>query len=517
MEPVIKAYHSFRYWLEEQLILQKLYSPLGFALLVLSGLALAYVTANTSLTFGVILFSLLVGFPVLVLSMTNTIFGLGLILFISVFMGLPSKFINLPLGTSLDIMLFILFFGLLIQQIKERDFSFAKSPISLYVIIWVVYNLLQFLNPSAESQMAWLFTVRSMGGLILLYFIACYGFKSLANIKTILKVILWLAFISALYGLKQEFFGFSKQEMIWLYSDPQRFELIFQWSRLRIFSFFSDPTNYGIYMSYLGTFCFILATGPLRTFQRIGLVIAGASMFLAMIYAGSRTPFVLLPLGMIYFVTLTLKRHHILGLIMFLVLGVLFVMKSTNSAVLFRVQSAFDLSKSDDTINVRLRNQKEIRPFIHSHPFGAGLGSTGIWGKRFTPNSKLADFAHDSGFVRIAVELGWIGLLLYTLMLFVIMKTSVYYYLRVKDPLIKTIYLGLSVAMFQLTIANYPQEALTVLPTSITFYIMVAMIVRLKEFDRPAEKPHHPKMPELPAENLIPLRLRKRNFFRHKS
>ena len=53
-------------------------------------------------------------------------------------------------------------------------------------------------------------------------------------------------------------------------------------------------------------------------------------------------------------------------------------------------------------MRVRLENQRIIQPYIHSHPIGGGLGSTGIWGERFTPDSMLSSFAHDSGFVRIA-------------------------------------------------------------------------------------------------------------------
>ena len=61
--------------------------------------------------------------------------------------------------------------------------------------------------------------------------------------------------------------------------------------------------------------------------------------------------------------------------------------------------------------------------------------------------------------------------------------------------MIKTIYLGLTVIVFQLCLASYPQEAIVVLPTSITFYILVAMIVRLKEFDKDLQKnPFRPKL-----------------------
>ena len=45
----------------------------------------------------------------------------------------------------------------------------------------------------------------------------------------------------------------------------------------------------------------------------------------------------------------------------------------------------------------------------NSFPIGGGLGSTGVWGQRFTPGSFLAMFAPDSGLIRVAVELGWVG------------------------------------------------------------------------------------------------------------
>ena len=292
-----KTIQNVRQWFSDQLFFQKLNNPLGYLILTVLALVLSYLMAILELKFGVVFMALLVSIPVVILCIFDLVFGVSVILLAAVGIGWASKYVPGPLGTTLDILLFIMFFGLLLKQVKERDLSFARNPISYLVLIWVFYNLLEVLNPWADSQLAWLFTVRSMAGLILLYFIACYAFQSLRAIKWILKMILSLAFISALYGLKQEFFGFSTSEMNWLYSDPERFQLIFQWSRLRIFSFFSDPTNFGIFMSYAGTLSLILATGPFKTWQRLGLVFAAICMFLAMAYAGSRTPFILLPAG----------------------------------------------------------------------------------------------------------------------------------------------------------------------------------------------------------------------------
>jgi len=474
---------KFKSWLANQLIFQKLNNPLGLVLLLLLAIVISYVIATLELKVGVIILGVIIGIPIIGACLLKPIYAIWTIMIVGVFVDFFKKMVDAPFGTALDGLLFISLFGVLIKQVRNRDLSFAKNSISAWVLIWVILNLLEVLNPWAGSRLAWLYTVRSMAGLIILYFVAIYAFSSYKVIIKTIKLILLLAFISALYGLKQEFMGFSDAELTWLYSDPKRLELIYQWGRLRIFSFFSDPTTYGIFMSYMGTFCCVLATGPFGLRNRGILLFSALCMFASMIYAGSRTPFVIVPFGFIVFTFITLKKEILIGAMFFGLLGIGFIMKGTSNPVLFRLQSAFIPKHSDDTMQVRFKNQKFIQPMIHRHPVGVGLGSTGVWAKRFTPNSFLADFAHDSGFVRIAVELGWIGLLIYMAFLFTLLRYSVYYYLRVKNQKIRCLYLGFTVVLFQLTLACYPQEVLVILPTSLVFYLITAAVVRLKDFD----------------------------------
>jgi len=472
-----------RSWLASQLLFQKLNNPFGLGLLLLLTILVSYAIATLELKVGVIILGALIGIPIVGACLFKPIYAIWTILIVGVLVDFLKKIVDAPFGTALDGLLFVSLFGVLIQQIRNRDLSFAKNSISAWVFVWVMLNLLEVLNPWAGSRLAWLYSVRSMAGLIILYFVAIYAFNSYKIIIKTIKLIIALALISALYGLKQEFIGFSNSELTWLYSDPKRLQLIFQWSRLRIFSFFSDPTTYGIFMSYMGTFCCVLATGPYSWKKRLILLFSALCMFAAMIYAGSRTPFVLVPFGFIVFTLMTLKKEIIIGAMMMGLLGIGFIMKGTSNPVLFRLQSAFKPKHSDDTMQVRFKNRKFIQPMIHKHPVGIGLGSTGIWAKRFTPDSFLADFAHDSGFVRIAIDLGWIGLLIYMAFLFTLLRQSVYYYLRVRNQKIKTLYLGFAVVLFQLTLACYPQEVLVLLPTSLIFYSITAAVVRLKDFD----------------------------------
>jgi len=473
---------SFRQWLHKQIVLDKLNNPLGYAIVVAFALLIALAIANGGMTVGVLLLAAIIGIPMMIGIFVDQNLGIGITVIIAFLIQFLNKYGDYPAGIAMDALVYFMFGAVFIKQIWERDWSFAKHPISNIILVWVIYCFIQALNPIAGSFLAWVFTVRSMAGMLLLYFIACYAFSSLDRIKGMFKFIILLTFLAALYGFKQEFIGFSQTELNWLYADPERFQLIVQWSRFRVFSLFSDPTTFGILMAYMAVFCIILATGPFKLWQRIALSIGALCMVISMGYGGSRTPVVLIPIGMIFFTVITLKKEILIGAGIFFVLGGALMMKGSSNPVLFRIQSAFKPGE-DASVQVRLDNQRLIQPYIQRHPFGAGMGATGVWGKRFTPNSWLASFAHDSGFVRIAVEMGWVGLIIYMTFLFKVLQTGIYYYFRVHDPEIKVMYLGMTTICFILTVSSYPQEILVLLPTSIIFYLCVAGIVRLKDFD----------------------------------
>jgi hypothetical protein len=482
MNYAISIYTGIRDWTVRQVLHQKLNNPLGYAVFAFVALAVAFVLSMLPLKLAMLFLVGIIAIPLVVTCFLNLQVGIIVMLFAGFFLGLVAKYTNAPIGTALDGLLVLMLVGMLARLIKERDFSFARNPISIFIFAWIYYNLLQVLNPWAQSRLAWVYTVRSVALLLALYFISCYVFSSYKRIITTLKVILGLGFFSALYSLKQEWIGFSNAEMTWLHADEERFMLIFQWDRMRVFSLFSDPTTFGILMGYMSMFCLVLAAGPFKIWRKLALLLAAGCMLLGMAYAGSRTPFVMLPAGVILYLIMTFKKQTVIAGLLFFMVGAGFIMKSTSSAVVWRIQSAFK-GESNDTIEVRMKNQAKIQPYILSHPVGAGLGSTGYWGKRFTPDSWLASFAHDSLYVRLAVESGWVGLLIYMGLLFTAMRTSIRYYFRVKDPTIKTLYLCFTITVFLLALASYPQEAITLLPTSIVFYLLLAMIARLKDFD----------------------------------
>jgi putative inorganic carbon (hco3(-)) transporter len=473
----------FKQWFYQQTFAQKLQNPLGFLALILLGLVVTVITAYLGILGNAALIVLFVGGPIVLLSMFDHQIGLVVMLVLGFSIPYISKATDAPIGMSMDGLLFLMLLGIMIQQIRKRDWSFASGSISYWVLGWIVLNLLQGLNPWCESRFVWIYTVRSMALLLMLYFIACNAFDSKKKIIWMINFILAWGTFAALWAFKQEYLGFTQIEETWLYADELRFELFFQWTRMRIFSILRDPTTFGIMMSYMALFVFVIAMQKGISWQKRSILIfICLIMTAANSFSGTRTSMAILPFGFILYTILNPTRNVIIFVSVFFLFGTALIFKGTSNAQIYRIQSAFKPSE-DESALLRIRNQKFIRPFIHSHPIGYGLGTCGVWAKRFTPEHWLAKFSPDSGFVRIAVEQGWIGLFYYMCMLVAIMHTGIYYYFRVKDPQIKLYYLGLNLVMILLMVATYPQEAIIQLPTSIIYYIFVAAITRLKDFD----------------------------------
>lgn len=201
-----------------------------------------------------------------------------------------------------------------------------------------------------------------------------------------------------------------------------------------------------------------------------------AALFVfVMLYSGTRASYVIIPAAVVMLFILKLNRKiFVFAIISTLVFAVLIRMPTSNST-LVRFQSAFRPSK-DASFNERARNQTRIKPYILSHPIGGGLGSVGIWGKRFAPNSYLAKFPPDSGYVRVAVEMGWIGLLIFCIFNFVVMYNGIQYFYLIKDPQLKSYCLAMVLIIFAFDIGNYPQQAFVQYPSNILFYLAAALL-----------------------------------------
>ncbi|PQJ13175.1 hypothetical protein CJD36_004115 [Flavipsychrobacter stenotrophus] len=395
--------------------------------------------------------------------------------------------VNFPLGTVMDGMEALFILSLFIKQKRDKDWSMFKGPVSTVILIWIGYNFFQIANPTAESRLAWVYTVRTVAVVMIMYFIFLYYITTKLIIKLIFRLWICLALFGALYGLKQEYIGFFPFEDAYLHSDPGIELLLFIGGVWRKFSIFSDPVAFSYNMVTASLVCIGLMTGPVSRAKRIILGCLVVIFLMAMLSSGTRGAYVLLPAGVILLCVLKYNKKVLLALIIGAVMatGIIFVPTSNNT--LYRFQTAFK-PNDDPSFNLRKMNQKRIQPYILSHPLGGGLGATGEWGKRFAPYSYLANFPPDSGYVRIAVELGWIGLFLFCLLVFTVLKTGINSYFIIKDPKLRSYCLAAVLVVFALNVGNYPQEAIVQYPSNVYFYLVIAIIGVTLRLDKQQNK-----------------------------
>lgn len=249
--------------LKEKIFEEKLNNFLGFFFLILCSCLIAALVSFGGIQLGGVLGALLIGSPLIFASMFNLKFGITFTLMLSfVFLGAKRILEDIPLGILMDVMIVVMLFGLLIRQINERNWSFAKNPISKIILVWIVYIFLELANPWAESRLAWLYTFRGLAGFTLMYFLLMYAIDSKKFIFLLIKVWLLLMTLAMIYGYYQEFFGLLPFEMNWVMAEKARYMLLYQAGKFRMFSFFSDPLVYGFSMCFTGMLCFILAGGP---------------------------------------------------------------------------------------------------------------------------------------------------------------------------------------------------------------------------------------------------------------
>lgn len=457
--------------------LKRFRNPAGFIVLAVASILFAFLIKSGGVKAGALIMIALIGPPIVFAVIAYPKFGIITILISSYFIlwFIRLGLVDFPLGTLMDGLLALLILGLIIKQKYEPDWSFLYNPISIIILIWIGYNFFEVINPTAESRLAWLYTVRTVAIVMLNYFIFSYHIRSVEFVRLIIKVWLVLACIGALYGFKQQFIGFFQFEEDYLYSDPGVAALLFIGGQWRKFSIFSDPVAFSYTMVVSSILCAGLMFGPISKTKKWILAFLICCFMANMLFSGTRGAYVLFPAALLFLALLKLNKKVVLiTAVAGLVMGIL-IFIPTGSLTLYRFQSAFKPS-DDASFNVRAENQKMIQPFIQSHPIGGGLGATGIWGAKFAPGSFLASFPPDSGYVRVAVELGWVGMFIFCTLIFIILKTGIDNYYKIRDPELKSYCLAMLLIVFAFNIGNYPQEALVQYPSNVYFYLVAALI-----------------------------------------
>lgn len=465
----------------------------GILAILLLAFGWAFLVANSQLFISLVLVGVVLSIPVLILSAINVEFGLYVVTFFSYFIPFIERFTGsdvIPFGIMTDGYVFFLMLCVLARnkELQRSGFwNYCKTPVLVIYLINFGYTLLQFFNPYMFSIEGYFMGLLRFMTFLFLVFVSLYVFDSKEKVFRFLKFWFFLALIGALYACYQEWVGLPRFEREWLSSDIKRYKLIVLFGNVRKYGFFSDPTMFGILMSLMSLLGIIIIQGKLIQRKFIFLLILSIiPMLLAMGYSGTRTAYVLLPVGIFVFAIFKIANIKAIIFIGFLGLIFLFILYAPiyGNYTINRFRSAFTPSV-DQSMQVRDVNRNAIQPYIWKHPIGGGINTAGVTGVRYNPGHKLSYYPPDNGFLRSAMETGWIGLFISAASYLSILLLNVNSYFNAATTQTKVFYLALSCVFFCFFLGHFTQLVIGSFYTSFLFYPLIAIAVRYREFDIP--------------------------------
>jgi putative inorganic carbon (hco3(-)) transporter len=383
-------------------------------------------------------------------------------------------------GVFLDILLTPTLVGVIAAGMKKEENAFLfRSGAFSGLLILFIYVFLEVCNPFAKSFEGWSPAVRKMLEEIVMLFVAFHVLRSEAAIGRFVKVLFVTVVLAGVYGCYQQWVGLPQFDLEWVKADKVRWGLFFIMGDMRKFSFLSDPTDYGMDMAACAVFFLILSIYQ-RGKRRWLILVSLLPVLLGMSYSGTRTSNIMVVSGIGVYILLSLDKKvtRIFAISAALVLVVLIRSPIYSNNTLNRFRSSFS-GTQDASFNLRELERRATQPYILPHPFGGGLGTTNDFGTKYNAGHPMAGMQTDDGYLRVCLEIGWVGLIIVCVWNFQVMKDSIRGYFRASNERTKSLYAATLGCLFSFILARLAQETVGQVVVDIVYFPLIGLIIRL--------------------------------------
>ncbi len=469
----------------------RLANPRAVLLVLLITSILAFLSAKM----GMSSFALSIGLPLFLVYgyflFTWPVIGLYTAIALSfVLIGAGRYVKDVPVGLGLDVVLILTFIALFINKFNEKvDWSPVNKDITYLSLIWFGYSLFQLVNPESQSVAAWF----SGRGVALYMFLMVPLTLLLINTNRKLDMLLYvwgaLSIVASLKGIMQLQIGLDAAEQGWLDDGNAKTHVLF--GKLRVFSFMSDAGQFGGNQAYSAVVSFIFSLAQTDRKKKWFFLVVSLLAFYGMIISGTRGA-ISVPLAgfMLFFILRKNIRVLSIGVAILAVVFIFFkfTMIGQGNDQIRRMRTAFD--PNDASLQVRLDNQRLLKRYLASRPFGGGIGHGGVKAQKYLPNAFLSQIATDSWYVLVWVEMGIIGLLMHLFILFYTLIRGTWLVMfRLKDPKLKLKISALIAGLAGVMVASYGNAVLGAMPTGMLIYTSMAIILNAKALDKNNHEP----------------------------
>lgn len=388
---------------------------------------------------------------------------------------------GLPYGIGIELLLILTWTAALLHY-KKDHFSVIKNDLCLLYFIWFVICVAEVFNPAGASVQGWLQEIRSVALYpILIIPLSFIVYRDKADLDLFIKLILVLALIAALNGIRQTHIGLTNGEREFLASPGGATHMI--WGKLRAFSFY-DAGQFGAFESVFVIIASVLGFGATKFWQK-GVLFTLAGIYgYAMLVSGTRGAFFALIVAAFFAIVLT-KNFKILIIGAFFLVSFVGMLKFTSIGSNYYEINRFrsSLNPDDPSLNVRFQTQKVLREYLSSRPLGGGLGALGAFSV-FNQGSFLSDIQPDSYWVKIWAMMGIVGLTIWFSILMYILGKCCGIIWKIQDKKLKIKLIAIFSASAGIFFCSYGNEVINNMPSSIVVCMSFVFVYLAPKFDR---------------------------------
>ena len=408
------------------------------------------------------------------------------LIFVNYFIQFFGKLQMLPNGIPMSLyneLLELSLIGIAIIDLRKvPQFGRLYNLMFLMLLLWTTFCTLEVLNDTCGLGIdigGW-YTGARMMAFQLLYASIIFTLYLDDPKKLIMYLRIWaiLCLFSYFWTWKQQTFGFTTAENIWLETRGRSTHIINGGTLTRYWSTFNDAASYGCHAAAAAIAFFIFSITAKIKRDRIFFLITAILITKGMFASGTRTAMFCMIGGFLVFLVLSrsikiLIPSAIMGGTLFSLL--IFTNIGQGNQQIRRMRSAFD--KNDASANVRTINQTAIKKYIADAPWGLGLAINTDNVPANNKYKKLSVIPPDSEYVFIWVHTGPIGITTFLILTAIMFLGACWIAMfKLNNRSLMGIGAGFCSAFAAIQLGGYANQILMQFPNCLTFYGGLAIV-----------------------------------------
>lgn len=411
-----------------------------------------------------IFISFFVGFIVTVATLYNIKVGIYLSVFLMPY---------LPFTVDLIFMIFVVC-AYIYKGIFRKIDPFTKNPIDVPIalfVIAIIISTITSIDPKGSLRDL-VFHLIS----IAFVFVIINNIKNKKDLNILLTIMVITATFSALYGIYQYKIGL-KMAGRWI-DEEGNLGIV-----TRVFSVFDNPNVLAEYLIMVAPISIALFLNSRKLHKKLIFLLTTFILVAGLALTYSRGGWLGFIFGILLFIILVEKRL----LLIFIPLGLL-ALPFFPSTILTRIKSIMDFGDSSNTsrFGIWLVTINIIKDNWIS---GIGLGSNPFRNayRHYTKGSFVYYHAHNT-YLQTAAEMGVPGLVVLSILIFILYKYSIKNLIKGKDNWIKFVAGGILSGLFAVFVHSFVDSIFFMPKTIITFWTLISFILVLMRISNSAKE-----------------------------